>query len=110
MQVEREWAWGLVVLGDPDDKEVVPTSLDSQGIAWTSATVVGRIQLAVDGPATASVSWDAEPAGMLLVHTGTLRLHSGRLRLTDAAAEQVQDSTVPAGEYAVRVLVDEREH
>lgn len=110
MQMEREWPWGLVVLGDPNDTDAVPASLDSNGVARTCSTVVARIQHGVDGPAVASVAMDSEPGGLILVHAGSMVLPGGRLRLGDAAAEQVEEAELPAGEYAVRVLIDELEH
>jgi hypothetical protein len=109
MTVQREWPWGLVVFGDPQDRDALPTSLGPNGIARTAATIVTCIQHAVDGPATASVSMGPEPSGLLLIHEGELHLLVGRLRLADAAAEESHEVAVAAGKYEVRVLMDERE-
>lgn len=108
-EVEREWPWGLVLLGDPEDREDLPASLSSEGIARTASTVIAAIQHGVDGAATASVAVDFEPPGLLTAHRGELHLADGRLRLSDAANEQSQDVTVAPGLYGVRVLVDDRD-
>lgn len=110
IEVAREWPWGLVVLGDPHDREALPSSLSPEGVARTQATIAAKIQHAIDGPATASVDVGTEPSGLLLTYSGEVRLATGDLRLADAANEESQNAVVAPGLYEVRVLVDELEH
>lgn len=106
----REWPWGVVVLGDPADATEVPTSFGNQSAVATESTVVSRIQHGVDGPATATVSVDADSPKTALVHSGVLRLSSGRLRLGDAASEDVDEADLTPGNYTINVFVDDAEH
>jgi hypothetical protein len=108
----REWPWGLVVLGDPDDRSELPTTLGDQVAVATSGTIVCRIQHAVDGAATAAAICDSthEMEGLRLVYERRLEAQSGRLRLGDAGNESTEEAHVTPGRYTVRVFVDEPEH
>jgi hypothetical protein len=108
----REWPWGLVVLGDPDDCSVLPTTLGGAVAVATARTIACRIQHAVDGVATAAATLDSADGlkGLRLAYEGRLELPSGRLRLGDAGNESTEEAQVPPGPYEVRVFVDEPDH
>jgi hypothetical protein len=108
----REWPWGLVVLGDPDDLSELPTTLGDAVAVATAGTIACRIQHAVDGVATAAATLDStgEPEGLRLAYEGELELPSGRLRLGDAGSESTEEARLTPGRYGVRVFVDEPEH
>jgi hypothetical protein len=102
----------LVLLGDPDDRSPLPTTLGGEAVVASDATLVCRIQHAVDGEATAAASLGTndDASGMVLVHEGLLALPSGRLRLGDAANEAAEETQLAPGRYGVCVFVDELEH
>lgn len=108
----RAWPWGLAVLGDPDDRSPIPTSLGPEAVVAGQATVVCRILHAIDGEATATatLNQDADASRMFLAYEGPLELTSGLLRLGDAANEEAVECHVPAGRYTVRVFHDEFDH
>jgi hypothetical protein len=106
----RDWPWGLVVCGDPDDREPVPTQFGDARAVSTRGTIVALIQHAVDGEATATVALGAVPSELAVVHTTSLTVTSGRLLLTDAGREQQQECSVPPGKYRVSVHADGSGH
>jgi hypothetical protein len=108
----REWPWGLVVFGDPNDHSQLPTALGEEVAVSTVGTIACRILHAVDGRATATALLDSvqEPNGLLLAYETRLELPSGRLRLGDAGNEVTEEAQVAPGRYAVRVFVDEPKH
>lgn len=110
LSATREWPWGLAVVGDPADRAPVPSTFDTNLVVGSDSTVVGRIQHAVDGAATATVTLNEVSPCLTLVHTGALTIISGRLRLGDAANEETDVCELPTGIYVLRVFMDETEH
>lgn len=102
----REWPWGLVVLGDPDDRSQLPTALGEEVAVATAGTIACRILHAVNGRATAAALLDSarETGGLLLAYEAQLALPTGRLRLGDAGNEVTEEAQVAPGRYTVRVL------
>jgi len=107
IQCERAWPWGLAAVGDPNDRERVPTEFGDAQVLATAGTVVIRIQHEADGEATVEVVLGDPPDGLTLVHRGSLSLSSGELVVTDARREQESMVQVVPGRYEVGVWVDE---
>jgi hypothetical protein len=88
VQCQRPWPWGVAVVGDPDDREPVPTEFGEAAILATNGSVIFKIQHEVDGEATVDVILGDPVDGLTLIHEGTMSLPAGDLLVSDAGREQ----------------------
>ena len=88
----------------------MPDTLDDQLAVGTRHLVACSILHAIDGVATAEVVLGDAPEGFQCVYEGMFDVSSGQIELGDAARETVETAAIPAGEWRIRVHVDDRMH
>ena len=96
------------MVGDPDDREPVPTEFGQAAVLATNGSVIFKIQHEFDGEATVDVILGDPVDGLTLIYEGTMSLPAGDLLVSDAGREQQTLAQVAPGRYGVRVWVDEQ--